>query len=95
MATANNNKLIIDIGSLTPVLVVDRQKLMQVFLNLLSNACKFTKNGTITFKIFSTEHFIHFSVSDTGVGIDLLMLCCIDYSIILAQYFHVLPPLTF
>lgn len=70
MASANNNELIIDIGSLTPILNVDRQKLMQVFLNLLSNACKFTKNGTITFKIYNDKHFLHFSVTDTGVGIE-------------------------
>ncbi len=70
MANANNNELIVDIGALSPTLIVDRQKLMQIFLNLLSNACKFTQNGTITFKIFSSGHFLHFSVSDTGVGIE-------------------------
>ena len=69
MANANNNELIANIGSLTSILMIDRQKLMQVFLNLLSNACKFTKNGKITFDIFSDKSFLYFSVSDTGVGI--------------------------
>ena len=69
MANTNDNELKVNIGSLSSILYVDRQKLMQVFLNLLSNACKFTKNGTITFEIFSDEHFLHFSVADTGVGI--------------------------
>jgi len=69
MATANNNELIVNIGSLTSILTVDKQKLMQIFLNLLSNACKFTKNGTVTFDVFNDKHFLHFSVTDTGVGI--------------------------
>ena len=69
MATANNNELVVNIGELTTTLTVDRQKLMQVFLNLLSNACKFTKNGTITFELFNDKHFLYFSVADTGVGI--------------------------
>ena len=45
MAAANNNKLIVEKGDLSETLILDRQKLMQVFLNLLSNACKFTKMG--------------------------------------------------
>jgi signal transduction histidine kinase len=69
MASANNNELIVNIGSLTSILMVDRQKLMQIFLNLLSNACKFTKNGKITFEIFNDQSFLYFSVTDTGVGI--------------------------
>jgi len=69
MANANNNELIANIGSLTSILMVDRQKLMQVFLNLLSNACKFTKNGKISFEIFNDKSFLYFSVTDTGVGI--------------------------
>ena len=69
MAIANNNELIVNIGALTSTLMIDRQKLMQVFLNILSNACKFTRNGIITFDIFNDKSFLHFSVSDTGVGI--------------------------
>lgn len=69
MANTNNNELNVNMGSLSSILTVDRQKLLQIFLNLLSNACKFTKNGVITFEIFSDNHFLHFSVADTGVGI--------------------------
>lgn len=70
MANTNNNKLKVNIGALSSVLIVDRQKLIQIFLNLLSNACKFTKNGIITFDIFNDKYFIYFSVTDTGVGIE-------------------------
>ncbi|TPH18050.1 sensor histidine kinase [Litorilituus lipolyticus] len=69
MAAANNNKLTMDVGELATTLFIDRQKLMQVFLNLLSNACKFTKNGEITFHIHNDLAFLYFSVKDTGVGI--------------------------
>jgi len=69
MAKTNNNKLIIKKGELSESLILDRQKLMQIFLNLLSNACKFTKNGEITFAIHNDRHFLYFSVKDTGVGI--------------------------
>ena len=70
MANTNNNQLKVNIGSLTSILTVDRQKLVQIFLNLLSNACKFTKNGVITFAIHNDKNFLYFSVTDTGVGIE-------------------------
>ena len=69
MAQANSNELKVNVGKLRSTLNVDRQKLMQIFLNLLSNACKFTKNGTITFNIHSDDSFLYFCVIDTGVGI--------------------------
>jgi len=69
MAAANKNEILIERESLALSLILDRQKLMQIFLNLLSNACKFTKQGTITFMISSDLYFLYFSVVDTGVGI--------------------------
>jgi len=69
MADTNNNQLIIENKIKQQNLKLDRQKLMQVFLNLLSNACKFTKNGSITFSLSNDEHFLYFSIADTGVGI--------------------------
>ena len=69
IALVNNNELILDVNTLIPMINVDRQKLMQIFLNLLSNACKFTKKGTITFTANNDQNFIYFSVKDTGVGI--------------------------
>ena len=69
MADANNNKLTIEKGELSESLILDRQKVMQIFLNLLSNACKFTKNGEIVFAIYNDRHNLNFSIKDNGVGI--------------------------
>lgn len=69
IANANDNELKVNIGSLASIIYIDRQKVLQIFLNLLSNACKFTKNGAITFNIHSDKSFLYFSVTDTGVGI--------------------------
>jgi signal transduction histidine kinase/DNA-binding response OmpR family regulator len=50
----------------------DATKLRQVLLNLLSNACKFTENGTITLEITrrtkEEREWIRFRVIDTGLG---------------------------
>ncbi|HSX59584.1 MAG TPA: ATP-binding protein [Tahibacter sp.] len=58
-----------------PVVRGDRTRLIQVFTNLLSNACKYTPaGGTITVELDSHEGQSRLRVSDTGVGIpsDLL-----------------------
>ena len=50
----------------------DATKLRQVLLNLLSNACKFTENGTITLEVTrrtkEDREWIRFRVIDTGLG---------------------------
>ena len=52
----------------------DEQRIMQVVLNLLSNALKFTDEGgliTITSRLLKEQdkNFVQISVQDTGVGI--------------------------
>ncbi|MFK7779857.1 MAG: PAS domain-containing sensor histidine kinase [Candidatus Gracilibacteria bacterium] len=52
------------------IIKTDKDKLKQIFLNLLSNALKFTKSGgTITLKISKNNDKIKFEVIDTGIGI--------------------------
>jgi signal transduction histidine kinase len=55
---------------LRPV-VSDRQKVKQIVLNLLSNALKFTHEGTVTISARrpAGERMLTLSVSDTGIGI--------------------------
>ncbi len=57
-----------DIG----VMLADITRVRQIVLNLISNACKFTKEGVITFNVNletgKQEERIVLSVSDTGIG---------------------------
>ena len=49
----------------------DVTRLRQILLNLLSNACKFTKAGEVKLavrKVSSGSNFVEFAVSDTGIG---------------------------
>lgn len=53
-----------------PPISGDAGRLQQVMWNLLSNAVKFTPaGGTIGVRLFSDEDFVHFVVTDTGIGI--------------------------
>jgi signal transduction histidine kinase len=51
----------------------DLTKVRQILLNLLDNAAKFTHHGTVTltvnFQEDSTNKWIHFQVTDTGIGL--------------------------
>ena len=75
IAVKNNNKLITEIDSNIPeFLIGDKLRLSQIFMNLISNALKFTKDGTVSVfakleRIENFKHYIHFDVIDTGVGI--------------------------
>ncbi|MCL2741265.1 MAG: ATP-binding protein [Oscillospiraceae bacterium] len=51
------------------ILYGDDVRLRQVFLNLISNAIKFTNEGSITLTVGFSEPTIRISVSDTGIGI--------------------------
>jgi signal transduction histidine kinase len=47
----------------------DRNQIIQVLVNLLNNAVKFTREGSITLSAQVWEEFMKFSVADTGEGI--------------------------
>ena len=75
IATNNNNRYIIEIDNLIPDnLIGDPTKLSQIFINLINNALKFTKNGEVKViaklnSIANEIAHIHFEVIDTGIGI--------------------------
>ncbi|MBI1241218.1 hybrid histidine kinase/response regulator HrmK [Umezakia ovalisporum] len=50
-------------------MVADPLRLKQMLLNLLFNALKFTKTGTVGLEVLPKDGFVHFIVWDTGVGI--------------------------
>ncbi len=68
-----DNKLVISISDELSYMHTDMVKLRQCLINLLSNANKFTKQGTITLDIHPVkiEHidYIEFAVIDSGIGI--------------------------
>ena len=51
------------------VFTTDADRVRQILVNLLSNALKFTPNGSVTVSAERVERNVRFSVTDTGVGI--------------------------
>ena len=47
----------------------DNQRIRQILLNIISNACKFTEEGSITITAKREDDIILISVADTGYGI--------------------------
>ena len=52
-----------------PLIEVDEDRLMQVMINLIGNAIKFTPSGEIIISANEEDDNIHITVSDTGIGI--------------------------
>jgi PAS domain S-box-containing protein len=52
-----------------PVIMSDRTKVKQILLNLVSNAVKFTNEGSVTVAVECAPGGVHIKVSDTGIGI--------------------------
>jgi len=73
LITTNGNRFTLDCPSRDEILQTDRTKVLQILINLLSNAGKFTRNGTITLHVSVQRDFadnrIHAYVRDTGIGI--------------------------
>ncbi len=64
-------RLSTDIAKDLPMIEGDRDRLIQVMLNLISNAVKFTRIGVITIRAMAREDDILVCVADTGPGINL------------------------
>lgn len=68
-----HNTIHIQAANVPPVVYADRGKIQQILLNLLSNAAKFTSDGTITLAVAheraAEQDWICFDVTDTGIGI--------------------------
>lgn len=50
-------------------ILTDNTKLVQILSNLINNAIKFTRDGTIEFGYFTKNEFLEFFVKDSGIGI--------------------------
>ncbi len=62
-------RLLKDVDATLPVITGDRDRLIQVVINLISNAVKFTDAGTITCRAVRQADMLVVSVIDTGLGI--------------------------
>jgi GAF domain-containing protein/CheY-like chemotaxis protein len=61
--------LVEDLPENLPLIHGDRNRLIQVVINLISNAVKFTERGTVTCRVRQDDGEILVSISDTGMGI--------------------------
>ena len=75
-AQENGNKLVSDVPEDLPERDIDNIRIRQILINLLGNAVKFTKKGTITLSVTFTPNpdsadtgTLKCAVSDTGIGI--------------------------
>src|SRR6266566_974566 len=71
LAEQNKNRLVVDAPDNLGALTVDPMRLRQILLNLLSNACKFTKQGEVKLrarKLVDGRGWIELAVADSGIG---------------------------
>lgn len=61
--------LLLDIADDLPAMSIDRRRMRQVILNLLSNAAKFTDSGYIKVRAWQADDQLLLAVEDTGPGI--------------------------
>jgi signal transduction histidine kinase len=75
----NDNQLFVNLDNnvLTPS--IDYDKSLHILVNLLSNATKFTQNGTVTISVNNKPHYLKLIVSDTGIGLSKKQLDTIFY----------------
>ena len=66
----NGNKFILENNATFEKLKNDQTKLRQILFNMLSNAAKFTKEGSVTLSINTIEKDVKFAVTDTGIGMN-------------------------
>jgi signal transduction histidine kinase len=72
LAEQNKNRLAVEYPSDIAPLYVDALRLRQILLNLLSNACKFTKDGEVSLRVIPAtaegKTWLDFVVTDSGIG---------------------------
>jgi signal transduction histidine kinase len=71
LAEKNQNRLVVEAQENLGALTADSMRLKQILLNLLSNACKFTKDGEVALrvrKVADGRDWVELAVADSGIG---------------------------
>jgi len=70
-AQAKGVKIVSSLAADIGIVVADKQRMQQIFWNLLTNAVKFTpRNGTITIRATRSFNTVEIRFEDTGIGIE-------------------------
>jgi PAS domain S-box-containing protein len=70
--TTHNQQLITEIATDLPEIYLDQSRMEQVLINLLSNASKYSPEGTqIVLRAIKHENNLLISIKDSGIGISL------------------------
>ena len=69
VATEKGLDLAVDIDESIPKISFDKDRIVQVLTNLVSNAIKYTEKGNITIRTKQKDDTVHIAVQDTGIGI--------------------------
>ena len=69
LAEQNKNRLVVECQENLGPITADPMRLRQILLNLLSNGCKFTREGEVGLRVCQDGRgWIELAVSDTGIG---------------------------
>jgi len=71
LAEKNKNRLTVEAQENLGAVTADSMRLKQILLNLLSNACKFTKEGEVALrvrKVADGREWVELAVADSGIG---------------------------
>ena len=70
LSTQNHLEIIRCVEPNLPDVLIDRDRLIQVVINLISNAIKFTDHGSVTCRLLRQGDEIQVRIEDTGIGLD-------------------------
>jgi len=68
-AETRNLQLNIDLGTKLGTVNVSRLYLEELLQNLITNALKYTKEGSVTLQAKHSKNMVRFTIADTGIGI--------------------------
>jgi two-component system, NtrC family, sensor kinase len=71
LAEKNQNRLVVEAQENLGAVTADAMRLKQILLNLLSNACKFTKEGEVALRVRMVadgRDWVELAVADSGIG---------------------------